>query len=117
MGQLIHCIEFSSSKPRAPQNNTIKLCDLEEQNNTVISPNSAYEISKIECFFAILPQEPHWGSLEKANQPPGPDHTCSVQTEKSLAILKIFICSIGKLLEKHVLISYICIAKHSSFIQ
>ena len=68
--------------------------------------------------FAILPQDLHWGSLKKANLPPGLDHPCSARTtKKSLAILKIFICSTEKLSEKHVLLSYICIAKCSSFIQ
>ena len=68
-------------------------------------------------FFAILPQGLHWGSLKKANLPPGLDHPCSARTKKSLPILKIFICSTEKLLEKHVLLSYTCIAKCSSFIQ
>ena len=35
----------------------------------------------------------------------------------SLAILKILICSTGRLLEKHVLISYTCIAKCSNLFQ
>ena len=41
----------------------------------------------------ILPQDPHWGSLEKTNQPSGPDHPCCAWMKKSLGILEILICS------------------------
>ena len=36
----------------------------------------------------ILPQDSHWGSLEKANLPSGPDHLCQTCMKKLLAILK-----------------------------
>ena len=57
--------------------------------------------SRFKFFSWFCPQDLHWGSLEKANQPPGPDHTCSARTKKWPAILKILICSTGWLLEKH----------------
>ena len=61
--------------------------------NGVFCKKLAFEIFKIDFFFMISPQDPHWGSLEKANQPPGRDHPFNTRTKMSLAILKILICS------------------------
>ena len=62
-------IEFSFSKPRAPQNNTIKIVGL--------SPNSAFEIIKIDFFFFCdFTPGPSLKFFREGQPPPGPDHPC-----------------------------------------